>query len=289
MRFLILGCGYTASRVAQKLIVEGHTVAATTRHPEYLKPLARSGVAIQFWDALQSDALERLRSIAEPGVRVLHSVPSILSDGSAFDPTPLIVDALGDRPARVVYLSTTGVYGPLREVGETSAPHPVTERQRLRRRAELAVLSGPWQSLVLRPAAIYGPGRGVHRRIAEGSFRLLEGGENFISRIQVEDLAEIAFRGLLSDVTGAYPVADDEPCRSREICEFCAELLGVPVPGTAHETELSETRRSDRRVDGRAIRRLLGVELRWPSFRTGVPAAIDAERREDAPGAAEEQ
>jgi nucleoside-diphosphate-sugar epimerase len=169
-------------------------------------------------------------------------------------------------------------------VDDSTEPRPVTERQRLRRAAELAVLSGPWQPLVLRPAAISGPGRGVHRRIAEGSFRLLENGENFISRIHVDDLAEIAFRGFLSEVTGAYPVADDEPCCSREICEFCAELLGLPVPPPALEAELSETRRSDRRVDGRAIRRLLGVELQYPSFRSGVPAAIEAERREGLPG-----
>lgn len=280
MRFLILGCGYTASRVAQKLINQGHTVAATTRHPDRLAHLARAGVAIHRWDAPQAGAIECLRDIAEPGVRVLHSVPSILSSGSPSDPTPLIVEALADLPARVVYLSTTGVYGPLHEVDETTEPKPLTERQQLRRDAEIRVLSGPWRSLVLRPAAIYGPGRGVHRRIAEGSFRLLEGGENFISRIYVDDLAEVAFRGLLSDVTGAYPVADDEPCSSREICQFCAELLGMPMPEAAQEEELSETRRSDRRVDGRAIRRLLGVELQYPSYRTGLPAAIDAERRE---------
>lgn len=279
MRFLILGCGYTASRAAAKLIGQGHAVAATTRHPTRLEHLAKAGITIHPWDAGQHDALGRLREIVEPGDRVLHSVPSILTSGSASDPTPLIVEALGGLPARVVYLSTTGVYGPLPEVDENSAPRPVTERQRLRRAAELAVLSGPWQPLVLRPAAIYGPGRGVHRRIAEGSFQLLEGGENFISRIHVDDLAEIAFRGMLSDLTGAFPVADDKPCRSREICEYCAELLGLPVPQPARPGELSETRRSDRRVDGRAIRRLLGVELRYPSYRSGVPAAIQEENR----------
>ena len=284
MRFLILGCGYTASRAASKLLEQGYRVAATTRHPDRLEHLARTGLSVHRWDALQPDAIERLREIVEPGVRVLHSVPSIVSAGAAFDPAARIVEALGGRPARVVYLSTTGVYGPLHEVDETTQPRPATERQRLRREAELAVIAGPWQSLILRPAAIYGPGRGVHRRVAEGSFRLLEGGRNFISRIHVDDLAGITFRGLLSDVTGAYPVADDEPCRSREIAAFCAEFLGLPVPPSAREEELSETRRSDRRVDGRAIRRLLGVELKYPSYRSGIPAAIEAERREGCAG-----
>ena len=41
--------------------------------------------------------------------------------------------------------------------------------------------------------------------------------------------------------------------------------------------EVSETRRSNRKVDGRAIRRLLGIELRYPSYRTGIPASLAAE------------
>jgi len=283
MRVLILGCGYTASRVARKLLEQGYPVAATTRHPERLAALSNAGLAAHRWDADLPGASERLRELVNPGDRVLHSVPSRFSSAGASDPTAAIVEALGDRPSRVVYLSTSGVYGPLREVDETTPPRPVTERQRLRRDAELAVLAGAWQALILRPAAIYGPGRGVHRRIAEGSFRLLESGENFISRIHVDDLAEMTFRALVSELTGAYPVGDDEPCRSREIAGFCAKLVGVAEPQPAPGNELSETRRSDRRVDGRAIRRLLDVTLKYPSYRSGVPAAIEAERREGLP------
>jgi hypothetical protein len=80
---------------------------------------------------------------------------------------------------------------------------------------------------------------------------------------------------LFSTVTGAFPVADEHPCPSREIAVFCARLLGVPMPGSVPAGALSETRRADRRVDGSAIRKRLGVVLRYPSYRTGIPASLE--------------
>jgi nucleoside-diphosphate-sugar epimerase len=107
-----------------------------------------------------------------------------------------------------------------------------------------------------------------------GKFRLAGEGLNFVSRIHVDDLAAITVAALLSDVTGAYPVADDHPCTSLEIAGYCSELLDLPMPAAAVSESLHETRRADRRVDGRAIRRLLGVSLHYPSYREGIPASI---------------
>ena len=273
----IIGCGYTGRRVAQRLLDAGVPVAATTRNPDSLRHLAAQGAEVLRWDASEPDGLEILKTAISPGARVLLSVPTLRGLHGLDDPTPRIVEALGEAPSRVVYLSTTGVYGNAHVVDETTPAAPSTERQRLRVEAELAVMQGPWLSLVLRPAAIYGPGRGVHVAMREGSFQLANDGSNFVSRVHVDDLAAHAEKALLSDLTGAYPVADEGPCSSREIAEFCADLLGLPLPESVGKEKLSETRRSDRRVDGSAIRRLLGIELRYPSYRQGIPAALREE------------
>jgi nucleoside-diphosphate-sugar epimerase len=277
----IIGCGYTGRRVARRLLAAGAPVTATTRDPGALRDLAALGAKVLRLDAGEPGSLEVLRNHLTLGARVLLSVPTLRGPHGLCDPTPRIVEALGDAPSRVVYLSTTGVYGNTRVVDERTPAAPVTERQRLRLDAEQAVMQGPWPSLVLRPAAIYGPGRGVHAAMREGSFQLAGAGSNFVSRIHVEDLAAHAEQALLSDLTGAYPVADDEPCTSREIAEFCARLLGLPLPESVLEEELSETRRSDRRVDGSAIRRLLGIALRYPSYRQGIPAALREEEEKE--------
>ncbi len=184
---------------------------------------------------------------------------------------------LGKAPARVVYLSTTGVYGAAREVNERTPAQPNDERGRLRLETENAVVSGPWSAMVLRPAAIYGPERGIQMSIREPGFRIFGDGSNFISRIHVDDLAAHAANALTSRIMGAYPVADLEPCASIDIARYCAGLLGLDVPEPDGRAAAPQSRRSDRRVDGAAIRRMLGITLRYPSYRDGIPAALAAE------------
>ena len=237
--------------------------------------LSARGMTALVFDALSSDVASLTQRVPK-GATVLYSIPTLRTGSGLWEPAPAIFRALEGRPRRVVYLSTTGVYGSAHTVDEHTATAPETARQRLRFEAEQAAADGPWESLVLRPAAIYGPGRGVQVALPRGEYKLVDDGSNFVSRIHVDDLAAITVAALLSDVTGAFPVADDYPSLSREIAEFCAELLGVPVSESVTRTEVSETRRSNRRVDGRAIRELLGVELRYPSYREGIPASLRA-------------
>jgi nucleoside-diphosphate-sugar epimerase len=235
--FLILGCGFTGRRVAERLLSHGYAVRGTTRSTLNLE---------------SPGALSTLRDLVTPGIRVLHSIPTLAGGMDS-----LAVEALAGA-SRVVYLSTTAVYGDSEYVDETTPVAPESDRARARVRTECAVLDGPWSPLVLRPAAIYGPGRGVHASLRKRS-------AGIVSRIHVDDLAAHAEAALLNEqVTGAWPVADDHPCPSGEILEFC---------GAATISE-STARHANRRVDGSAIRRILRVMLKYPSYREGIPASI---------------
>ena len=251
---LILGCGFTGQRVARRFLARGFHVTATTRTPARLASLTQLGVSVI--------TLDDLAAHLHPGVLVLHSIPP---SGPAD-----LLDALGTAPPRVVYLSTTGVYGSATHVDATTPIDPQYERARPRLEAEQRVAAGPWSSLILRPAAIYGPGRGVQESLPRGAYYA---GDNYVSRIHVDDLAAHAEAALLSGLEGAYPVADEEPCTTREIAQFCALLLHLPsVPQPAQGTRARTT--SNRRVDGSAIRRALGIKLTYPSYHTGIPASL---------------
>lgn len=247
--FLILGCGYTGARVAARLIARGKHVVAASRDPDKLRRLEVEAVSLAAAAPLAAGAL------------VLHSLP-----------VPYAAKIVG--AARLVYLSTTGVYGDQAEVNEFTPVAPRNAREQVRVDEERDVAAACANHLTLRPAAIYGPGRGVHVSLREGKHRYWGDGSNYISRIHVDDLAALTEAALLSDLTGAYPVADDEPARAIDITRFCAELLSVPVPPPESGLPGEDTRRSNRRVDGRAIRRALGVELVFPSYRLGIPAAV---------------
>ena len=266
---VIVGCGFTGQRVASRMLAAGARVRLTVRNPSSAADLQRAGAEVLAWDAANPQPLP----IPE-GAALLHSVPSLEISGQPADPTPALFSSLRGIPSRIVYLSTTGVYGPVRDVDHHTPVNPQSSREQARVDAEKSVKSGPWTSLILRPAAIYGPGRGIHVSMARREYKLVDGGQNFVSRVHVEDLASHAEAGLLSAVAGAYPVADEHPCPAWEIARFCSELLHVPMPASMHPGDVHPTRRADRRVDGAEIRRLLSVPLRYPSYHTGIPASL---------------
>ena len=266
---VIVGCGYTGSRVASRLLSAGARVLITVRNPESATALKRQGAEVFAWDAADPQPL-----VIPEGSALLHSVPSLQIFGQPADPTPALLGALRGNPSRIVYLSTTGVYGSVRDVDHRTPVHPQSSREQVRVDAETAVAAGSWSSLILRPAAIYGPGRGIQDSMSRGEYNLVGKGQNFVSRIHVDDLVSHVEAGLLSGVEGAYPVADEHPCSAWEIAEFCSKLLHVPMPGTVRAEEVHHTRRADRRVDGSEIRRLLEVPLRFPSYHSGIPASL---------------
>jgi len=245
--------------VARRLAAAGHEVVCTNSQNLPLPD-------VSFLNALPGDAWV-----------VLHSIPVIRRPEGPWEPTPLLVQALRGKAKRIVYISTTGVYGDAREVSESTPVNGRTPRETLRLKAEQAVSDGPWSSCILRPAAIYGPGRGAHVSIREGKWKIGGDGSNFVSRIHVDDLATHALAALTSDVKGAWPVADEEPSTTIEITQFCCDLLRLPIPESVAPGSLDETRRADRRVDGSAIRARLGLTLEYPSYRTGIPASLKEE------------
>jgi nucleoside-diphosphate-sugar epimerase len=177
-------------------------------------------------------------------------------------------------PRRVIYVSSTGVYGDQVDVDENTPAEPSDDRGRLRLEEERWLAHGPWTSLMLRSAAIYGPGRGVHVSIREGKLPR-SAGSGIVSRIHVDDLAAIIEAGIFSDVQGAWPVADEAPCSSEQIARWCRRLLQLqPVRGR----EMPFGRRiAGRRVDGRKIREMLKVDLLYPSWKTGIKDSLAEE------------
>lgn len=262
--YLILGCGYTGKRVARALALRGEKVIATTRDPQKLVALQRSGVDVR--------ALEVPGGSLGPlpgGLRVLHSVPPV----GEHDLTPDLLRMVASAAQRIVYLSTTGVYGDARFVNEHTAVYSEAPRQQARLAAEKAVVNSGIGWCVLRPAAIYGPDRGFHISMARGTAKLTGDGLGFISRVHVEDLAAITIAALDSHLSGCWPVADDLPCTQLEMARFCSALLDVPLPPSVSAEQVPPSRRGDRRVEGSAVRKLLRVDLRYPTYREGLKDA----------------
>lgn len=246
------------------MLNQGARVVCTSRQPDRVQDMGSAEVVRL--DILSQPCLDFI----PPGSCVVHSIPPV----EGVDPAESWQRLAAQKPGRVVYLSTTGVYGEQRDVDEHTLPAPRHERDKERLQEEAAALSGRWSSIVLRPAAIYGNGRGIHESMTQGKFRLVGTGENYVSRIHVDDLAAHVEAALVSGLSGAWPVADEHPCTSREIAEYCSALLGVQMPPSIAADAAHHTRRADRRVDGSGIRRELAIGLIHSSYKTGIPASL---------------
>ncbi len=191
------------------------------------------------------------------------------------------------RPEWIGYLSTTGVYGDHSGewVDEETPLTPSTRRGEMRLQAESA-----WQGLaathdlplhIFRLAGIYGPGRGPFAKVRAGKARrIIKPGQVF-SRIHVEDIAQALAASMARPDPGAiYNLCDDDPAPPQDVIAHAAELLGLPVPEAIpfEEAELTPMARSfyaeSKRVRNDRIKRDLGVELLFPTYREGLAALL---------------
>ena len=259
---IILGLGFTGQRLAKRLLLRaslrGGEVFAVVRNAERFRPFESIGLKLLPWIA-----------DAPTGGLLCHAIPPL----PEWENLAIREKIESLAPQRIVYISSTGVYGGAAEVGAETPAEPNDERGRQRISEERWLTSGSWSSVILRAAAIYGPGRGVHRAIREG--RVPRGSAaQAVSRIHVDDLAALAEAGLFSEVSGVWPVADELPCASAEIASWLTRLLRWP----ASSGELEKITISGRKVDGRAIRGMLGVTLAYPTWQAGILASLAEEQ-----------
>lgn len=264
---VILGCGFTGLAAARLALARGRAVHATSRDPERAAQLRALGLSVVCAPALTADVV---RALVPDGAHVLVTFPPDgRSDAQAAAALP--------ATARCAYISTTGVYGDRRgRIDATTPTDASTEKAAARLDAE-----AHWRArgaTVLRAAGIYGPGRGLHLRIARGTFRMTEDGAQVVSRIHVDDLAALALAAL-DRALGAetHPVADNAPVPQREVIAWLAEQLRVPMPPSVSRDEAAESLRHDRSVDCTALQHSLGLALAFPTYREGFAHCLGAD------------
>jgi nucleoside-diphosphate-sugar epimerase len=266
---IILGLGFTGTCLARRLLGRGVPVAAPVRGIKRFRDLADAGLQLS---EFMPDHPETMLLPRKAIMAVL--IPPLPEPEN----TALRETIRKLAPERVVYISSTGVYGSRIDINEDTPADPNDDLGRLRLEEERWIASGPWTSLILRSAAIYGPDRGVHAALRAG--KLPRGaGAGVVSRIHVEDLAAIVEAGMFSEVQGAWPVADDMPCSSAQIVRWCAKRLQLNEAGPPENPP--RRRMAGRKVDGGKIREILSVDLKYPSWRTGMAASLTEEMRRE--------
>lgn len=279
----ILGCGYVGGFLARAALDGGQRVRACARNTARLQPLVEAGAEVRALDATRNKQFgPALHGLTSPVVVYSIPPPPGFPAGEAVRRATSAALAAGARA--FVYLGTTGVYGnrPSDQEVDEDASIALDDGAMAARLSDEAAMQAAaaagLRTVVLRLAAIYGPGRGVRARLRRGDYQLAGDGENWFSRIHVLDLVTVIRAALERAPAGAlYCVADDRPARQREYASWLAERLGLPAPVPSQAAAHPPVHRG-RRVRNDRMKRELGVSLAYPTFVEGEQQIDDAER-----------
>ena len=277
---LIVGCGDIGLRVLRQLAGRWRVVALTPSAARRAE-LRAAGALPLVGDLDRPATIARLGGLADV---VLHLAPPP-SQGTSDARTRTLLRALArfGRVRRLVYASTSGVYGDCAGelVVETRAPNPGTDRARRRMDAERLVrwfgAAFAVKVTVLRVPGIYAPDRlgGDPRdRIRRGVPALTPEHDVYTNHVHADDLARACIAALMRGPTQrAIHVNDDSRARLGDYLDRVADLSGLPrvrrVTREQAARELPAVQMSflseSRRLDNTRMKRELRLRLRYPS------------------------
>jgi nucleoside-diphosphate-sugar epimerase len=200
------------------------------------------------------------------------------------------------RPDRIVYISSTGVYGAASEgwVDEETPPAPTRPGGVASWEAE-QVVEQSWaapRSVILRMAGLYGPGRVPMLESLRRAEPLPTPAQGWLNLIHIDDAASITRRVCqppFSPAGGSLPerycVSDGHPVVRGEYYREIARRLDLPPPRFVtpeSDTPATQRGRVSRRVRSDRLRKVYCITLKYPSYREGLAAILQDEEGRNA-------
>ena len=289
MNAFFFGLGFSSTWASMYLRSSGQyaDIGGTVRTAEKALLLQAQGLRAHVFDGTAPSA------DLGPDLRAASHVVFSIAPGPDGDPALLHhradLDAASDLQW-LCYYSTVGVYGDFGGawIDETAPLVPRNERSDRRVLAEQA-----WRDYaaargvplaILRLAGIYGPGRSTFDKLRDGTARRVVNPGQVFNRIHVADIGRVTALAAEARLDGTFNLADDEPAPPQDLVTHAAAMLGVaPPPEIAYaDAEFTPMQRSfytdNKRVSNGAIKRALGIDMLYPTYREGLAAVFEKER-----------
>jgi len=282
---LIVGCGDVGIRVV-KLLRGRFRLLALATSVDRSSAIREAGAVPLIGNLDEPATLARLAGLTDA---VLHLAPPP-GEGLSDPRTAHLLQALArkGRVQRIVYASTTGVYGDCggAQFDETRLVNPTTDRARRRVDAESRLR---WfgracgvRVTILRIPGIYAvnrPGGHPRERLERGTPVLSAQDDVFTNHIHADDLARVCVaalaRGRPQRVVHA---SDDTDMKMGDYFDLAADIAKLPRPPRISRDEarqqmspmLLSFMSESRRLRNDRLKNELGVKLHYPTVQTGL-------------------
>jgi len=303
MRILVIGgTGFLGSHLLPRLHKQGHDITVLTRSRDKADDLESPGIKGVVGDLLQPESfLSRISpqdaviSVAMPEIRPgrisVKQLRLLRKQTTIFFSTAIALAQQFNCPLILTLGTSFRTTG--KQIADESWP---LERFGIAKIGEfvdplLSVMAeqGSPPLIQMIPGALYGPG-GLFRDLMyewmkAGKYRVVGGGKNYIPRIHVEDCAEAYVKAVGKMPLGEkFIIADDDPCTTKEFADAMADCMDIPrpksVPGflirIAMGKLMYETITMNCQVSNAKAKKYLNWKLKYPTYREGLPAAIEA-------------
>ncbi len=293
MSKLIFGCGYLGLRVARRWLDARETVHVVNRSPQRAQELAQAGLHPLVADVTRRETLGNLPEAQTVLFAVGHdrttgnSIEDVYSGGMKN-----VLAALPACVERLIYISTIGVYGSAGGdwVDESTPPNPRRAGGRASLAAEMHLANHPVgnNSIVLRLAGLYGPGRIPHLDKLRAGEPIAAPSAGWLNLIHVDDAATAVLAAESwnppqgDEGPHIFCVSDGQPVVRANYYREVARCIGAAAPEFVDpDPDLPAAQRAsaNRRISCEKMRAQLGVELAYPSYREALAAIQSDEAR----------
>lgn len=271
-RLLVVGCGDVGMRLLP-LVKHAFRVIALTSQPERCAQLRAAGAVPLVANLDHPATLRRLKGLAR---HVVHLAPP-QPEGRLDLRTRHLAAILPER-GRLVYISTTGVYGDCQGqwVDETRPVAPRNARAVRRVDAEQVLRGWARRSgsvlAILRAPGIYADDRLPLERLKLGTPALRECDDVYTNHIHADDLARAIAKALFKGLPGrVVNASDDSDMKMAAYFDAVADAYGLPRPPRLPRDALRQAvspallsfMSESRRLRNCRLKKELGVRLRY--------------------------
>lgn len=281
---IIIGCGYVGRTLAKQLHAENIKPTCIVSSEDSLAKLQQLQLEARIYNLDTGHTDQQQPLLDEINQDVYYFAPPGTADEQDHRIKHFLELCNTQPPRRIVYISTSGVYGDCGGawVNETRPTRPITPRAKRRLNAEQQLLAYCRKShceyMILRVGGIYGKERLPLHRLKD--IKVIDEDEApFSNRIHVEDLARVCQAAMQSEISDEiFNAADGNPTSMSHYYNSIADHAGLDRPTSiplAHaEEQLSAAMLSfineSRRLDISKIRKVLKISPQLPTLEVGL-------------------